>query len=238
MRKLVLLVAGMLLMGGTMVLFAQCPDAVGVWTTNNGSLLSGRVSEAWCGDDGTAGPGEPGNTENAMSWEDPVLGAQWKAWGMYIDGSGALLIATYNHPNGNVTNTWRTNYLGGEYWLSGTHTWGAGVDLAGVLTSYVVTTDVTYDAGGNFLGAVSNVNFTGRFTDCPEANACVINFAIANAMLVWRTGFPVPMPAGYPPFLCGATEGELFDACCITISIDCLVETEEATWGSIKGFYR
>ena len=41
--------------------WAVCPNAVGTFSYLNGTLLGGRVSEAWC--NGAAG--QPGNTEDA-----------------------------------------------------------------------------------------------------------------------------------------------------------------------------
>lgn len=218
---------------------AQCPDAVGIWTTTDGSLLGGRVSEAWCGADGQPlMPGRPGNTENAMSWDGSLLGGQWRVWGMTIDENGAVEIGNTVDGDGNGTITYSTSYLGGEYWLAKEHTWSFGyVDLTGELTSYLVIATVTY-VGGTAVGATANVSFTGRFSECPEDNNCVIDFAIANAMLIWRSDYPTPMPADYPDFLCGATMGELFDACCITISIDCAVAEQPTTWGGVKSLYR
>ena len=213
---------------------AVCPDTVGMFSsTGGGALLPGRVSEGWCG----GYPGQPGNLENALSWNGSTLGTQWRVWGMGIDAAGAILLHDGVNPStGNGTRTYQTAYDGGQYWLSGTGPWGDGVnDLTGDLTSYLVVTTITYVAN-NPVGATSNVSFAGTFGACPAANGCVIEFGIANAMLVWRPGAGA-MPANYPEFLCGTT-GELFDACCITISIDCIVPIESSTWGSLKGLYR
>lgn len=212
---------------------AVCPHTVGVFGTAGGQVLPGRVSEAWCG----GYPGQTGNVENAESWDGSGLGTQWRVWGMSIDAAGAVLIAdTINPTTGNGTRTYQTFYDGGQYWLDGAGDWGDGFnDLTGSLTSYMVVTTITY-IRNNPVGATSNVSFTGDFGACPNSNGCVIEFGIANAMLVWRPGL-APLPAAYPAFLCGAT-GELFDACCITISIQCTVPTEDSTWGSLKGLYR
>ncbi len=221
-----------LLLAGSVL--AQCPDTVGFFTTQGGQVLPGRVSEAWCG----GVPGQPGNTENALSWDGMVLGTQWRVWGMAIDNTGATLISDDVNPvTGNGSRTYRTFYDGGQYWLAGTGPWGDGFNaVTGDITSYMVVTTVTVVAG-NAVGATSNVTFTGAFSDCPAANDCAIEFGIANAILVWNPAMG-PMPADYPDFLCGAATGELFDACCVTISIDCVVAAEEATWGSLKALYR
>ncbi len=73
------------------------------------------------------------------------------------------------------------------------------------------------------------------FDDC---DWCFIDYGMANSILVWKTGMPA-MPSNYPPFLCGASGGELHDVCCVTFSIFCdITPTDETTWGAIKGLYR
>jgi hypothetical protein len=206
---------------------AACP-VPGVYTTLDGSLIGGRVSEAWC-----AGmPGQPGNTENAMSWDGALLGDMWHIWGMAIDANGAVEIGNTVDGNGNGTITYETHYDGGQFWLSGAYPWSLGGDLTGTVHDYVVIATVTL-VGGQAVGLTSNVSFTGIFTNC--ANDCVIEFAIANAL---KVGEGDMLPADYPDFLCGATMGEWFDACCATASLDCAVDTDSDTWGSIKGLYR
>lgn len=236
MKKLLMIPAVIAVMILAGVAAAQCPHTMGFWSTQDGTMLGGRVSEAWC-DLATPGAGETGNTENAQSWDGADLGTQWKAWGMAIDAVGPTLIAD-NVIGGNGTRTWRTSYVGGQFWLSAANTWGDGVnDLYGDLTSYNVVATKTY-IGGNLVGASANVDFTGNFPDCPAANGCEIRFAIANALFVWASGFPTGMPADYPPFLCDANAGELFDACCIVMEIYCVIGTEDSTWGAVKGLYR
>ncbi|MFO7652555.1 MAG: hypothetical protein R6X25_01920 [Candidatus Krumholzibacteriia bacterium] len=219
--------------------WAYCPDVIGTWGTQYGTLLEGRVSEAWCGADGSpVAPGQPGNVENAYSWDGVTLGTQWRVWGMAVDASGPQLSSDTVDANGNGSRTYVTNYVGGEYWLSGAYDWTNGSeDLTGVLESYLVVTTLTF-IGGNVVGQTSNVTLTGRFTECPEANNCVLEFAIANAILDWRSDFGMPMPAGYPAFLCGATQGELFSSCCITMRVNCAVGAEGTTWGALKQLYR
>lgn len=233
--KVLLSVAALML--AAVPALAQCPHNVGVFSTYAGTLFSGRVSEAWCGVDGTPGPGEPGNMEDAMSWDGANLGTQWRVWGMTIDAAGAVLVGSNIDPFGNGYMDYSTTYTGGQFWLAGNGPWGDGVnDLAGTLTSYNVSTRITL-VGGQQVGATSNVYFTGSFSNCPGGNNCVIQYTIANAIRVWMTGGGA-MPANYPGFLCGASSGELFDACCIQSSIQCTVDEEEASWGAIKGLYR
>jgi len=216
---------------------AQCPNLDGAWSTTTGTMIGGRASEAWCGAGYPVQAGVPGNTENAMSWDGSTLGTEWKAWGMQIDANGAVLISD-TVVGGNGTLTYRTNYDGGQFWLTKDNTWADGLaDLTGYMTSYVVFTTVTY-WGGAPQGATSNISFTGTFSNCSGVNGCEIQFAIANAIKIWDTGYLVPMPVGYPGFLCSATQGELFDACCITVGINCVVDNDQPTWGSLKATYK
>jgi len=46
------------------------------------------------------------------------------------------------------------------------------------------------------------------------------------------------MPNGYPSFLCGATLGELFSACCPLLHISCVVADQDSDWGAVKSLYR
>ncbi len=235
MKTRVMVMAAVLLLAAVPAL-AQCPHTTGIFSTYNGLLLGGRVSEAWCGTDGSPGPGEPGNMEDAMSWDGATLGTQWRVWGMAIDATGAVLVSNNLDGFGNGYQDYSTNYVGGQFWLSGSGPWGNGLDLTGTLTSYNVSTRITF-VGGQQVGATSNVYFTGLFSNCPSGNNCVIEYTIANAMRVWMSGGGA-MPANYPGFLCSATMGELFDACCIQASIQCAVPGEDASWGAIKSLYR
>lgn len=218
---------------------AQCPNAIDTWSTTTGNMLGGRASEAWCGLDGAPlQPGETGNEQNAMSWDGAALGTQWHAWGMTVDAAGATLLDDTVNGKGNGTRTYGTNYDGGEFWLTRDNSWADGLaDLTGTLTSYYVI--ITYTFVDNVaVGATSNISFTGAFNNCAAANECEISFAIANALLIWGSGDVDPMPANYPPFLCGSTLGELFDVCCITLAINCAVPEESTSWGGLKAQYR
>jgi len=217
------------------VAFAECthPPTDGVYMTYNNTILAGRVSEAWCSG---AGPGQPGNTENAMSWDGTNLGLQWKVWGQAIDANGAVETGRYFDANGNGWIDYVTDYTGGQFWLSGNHLWGDGsTDYTGTITYFNVGARVKY-TGWQPVGVTSNIFLTGAFNDCTN---CALEYAISDALLVWRTGYPAPMPADYPPFLCNASTGELFNACCIVAKIFCTpISTESSTWGGIKALYR
>ncbi|MFA5070556.1 MAG: hypothetical protein WC528_04725 [Patescibacteria group bacterium] len=233
-KKLNLILVSLLILAFAAPAFGQvCYNAPkdGVYTTNNGTMIGGRASEAWCAG---LGPGQPGNTENAQSWDGAVLGGQWKVWGMASEG--AVETARYFDVYGNGWIDYATNYTGGQFWLSGTGSWGSGAtDYTGLVTYFNVAARVTYVAGSP-VGVTSNILLMGTFDNCTH---CQIQYAISNALLVWQTGYPTVMLADYPPFLCGAASGELFDACCIVAKIFCQpTAVDESTWGAIKSLYR
>jgi hypothetical protein len=231
LRLLVILAAAMLVANAA---FAECAHAPvqGSYSTTNATMIGGRVSEAFCSG---AGPGQPGNTQNAMSWNGAVLGGQWTMSGMTIDAAGAVQKQYAIDGSGFGYIDYVTNYTGGQFWLSGAGAWGDGLgNFTGAISYYNVSTRVSY-FGWQIIGATSNISFRGAFDDCAY---CFIDFGVANSMLIWTSGEGA-MPANYPPFLCGAATGELHDACCITMHILCdVTATEESTWGSIKSLYR
>ncbi len=202
--------------------------------TSSGSLLEGRVSEAWCSG---AGPGVPGNTQNAQSWDGSTLMTQWHVWGMQIDDNGAQETGRSIDENGTGWIDYETNYTGGQFWLDANGPWGDGsMDYTGNLTYFNVSTRVTY-VNGAMVGKTSNVMFTGDF-DPMDCYDCSLEYVITNASWVWQSGMP-DKPANYPAFLCGADQGELFDACCINAEIFCdQVPVDESSWGAVKSLYR
>lgn len=235
MRILKTVIALSLIMLVASSVFAACVHKPkdGVYSTTTTSILAGRASEAFCSG---VGPGVAGNTQNAMSWNGIALGGQWRIWGMAIDAAGAVESGRHFDVNGNGWIDYVTNYTGGQFWLSGGHTWGDGLgDFTGTITYYNVGAKVSY-VGWQPIGVTSNLSMWGSFDDC---NYCFIDYGISNALLVWRTGYATPMPANYPPFLCAAITGELYDVCDITLSIFCdVTATQPTTWGKIKELYR
>lgn len=215
--------------------FATCTHKPkdGVYTTSGGTLFAGRASEGFCSG---VGPGGPGNTQNAMSWDGATLGGQWHIWGMAIDATGAVETGRFFDAHGNGWIDYVTDYTGGQFWLSGGGAWTDGLgDFSGTITYYNVGAKVSY-IGWQPVGATSNISMRGSFASC---NYCFIDYGISNAILVWRTGYVAPMPANYPPFLCSANAGELYDVCDATISIFCdVTATHPSTWGQIKDLYR
>jgi hypothetical protein len=240
MKTLRMVILSVLLVAFCQTAWAQCPNAIGQWSTTDGTMIGGRASEAWCGANGMPiQGGVPGNTQNAMSWDGVNLGTQWRAWNMAIDNVGAfLLMDTVNPTTGNGIRTYSTNYVGGQFWLTKDNSWADGLaDLTGNLTTFNVVTTITIL---NFasVGASSNISFTGNFGNCEGANGCEIRFGITNALLAWNPAFGGTMPADYPALLCDANMGEAFDVCCITIDIYCVVPAEHTSWGSLKALYK
>lgn len=214
--------------------FAQYPNA-GIYSTATGTMLPGRASETWCALDGTPYAGDPGNTENAQSWDGVGLGTEWRLWGMEIGEAGASMIDSNIDGGGNGWVTYSTPYDGGVFWLSKDGEWGDGTtDFTGYLTRYDVVTTITY-VGGNLVGASSNISAAGYFDTVPQ---WVVEFIIANALLIWHPAYGTPMPGDYPPLLCDAPTGELFNVCCVTLSFQRPVNTEQYTWGAVKALYR
>jgi hypothetical protein len=212
-----------------------CPK-IGIYSTQSETMLGGRASEAWC--PVLVMPGVPGNAENAQSWDGVNLATEWKLYGMTIDAVGAVLLESDLLPGGIVQNRYSTHYDGGMFWLSKDGDWGDGVnDITGVLSYYNVETTVLIRAD-SVLYAASDITATGVFDDCRMRDA-VVDFVIANALIAWHPGWSsVPMPADYPPFLCGAPGGELFDVCCIAMNFQPAVPIEERSWGLLKAMYQ
>lgn len=234
--KMLLIVSGMMLLATTVsAQFCNCdvqyiPNQ-GYFSTYAGTLLPGRVSEGFCGT--PVNGGVPGNTQDAMSWDGTTLGGQWHVWGMAIDAAGAGESGRDVDATGTGWIDYVTNYDGGNFWLDGAHFGSSGLDFTGTIAYYNVSARI-HLLYGQVTGITSNVTFNGQFTEC---ECCYIEFAIANAIRVWPNIEGTPMPGGYPAFYCGTT-GELFDACCILMSVSCPVGTEETSWGAIKGMHR
>ena len=212
--------------------FAACPD-VGTYSTGNG-MLPGRVTDSWC----TGVPGQPGDLQNSMSWDGSMLGTQWKVWGTVLDQDGYVLVDDQVDPQtGNGYRVFSGNYDGGQFWLSKDGPWGDGVaDITGTVTGKTnVVATVNY-LNWQPVAAVANVTGTGAIDDC--ANGCFIDYALSNLQMVWRSDSGLPPPPDYPPFLCGAGDGQMWDACCGSFHVGCAVGDEIDTWSRVKSSYR
>jgi hypothetical protein len=219
--------------------FAQghpCGDGAlpyeGSWSTSAGTLLEGRISEAWCYSPFFSGV--TGNTLNSASWNETTIGTQWTISGMAIDAAGAVEVGRDVNVAGFGWVDYLTYYEGGRFWLEGGTSWSDGTDLEGDVTLCAITARVTLVAGSP-VGVTSNITIEGVFDVC---QMCSIQI-IGNSMQTWKTGDAAAMPASYPPFLCGANSGELHYSCCLTASVLCTTTgTEESTWGAIKEMYK
>ena len=230
------IVAAVSLTGAAFAQTHPCGDGAlpyeGDWSTTGGTLLEGRISEAWCYSPFSSGVED--NTLNAMSWDGAALGTQWHIWGMSIDAAGAVEVGRDINAAGFGWIDYVTNYEGGRFWLEGSNSWSDGTDLEGDVTLCNINARVTLV---NFqpVALISNITIVGVFDLCLM---CSIEI-VANSQRLWMTGDAAGMPADYPDFLCGANGGELHYSCCIDVSIMCSVTgTEESTWGAIKEMYR
>lgn len=225
MRLLIVLLAAALAAGPAL---AACPDTEGRF-----DAMNGRASEAWCSYPPDGG-GTPGNTLNALSWDGAALGTEWHVWGMAVDAAGPQLLYSYTDGNGYLNVGYLTHYTGGQIRLDGAGPWGDGFqDLTGAIAQTEVTIHITYS---DPVVAVSNIHMTGLIDDCD--GDCVIEYIISNAALAWHPSMGGTPPADYPDLLCGAITGELFDICCPTITISCVIPNETTTWSSLKSLYR
>ncbi len=234
MKRIVTVLSLLVLGLSAVMVSAQCPDDVGVFTTLDGTLESGRMTEAWC--DGIQW--DPGNALNCESWDGAVLGGQWKIYGLVVDAAGATLVGSNLDSWGNGTEDYSVNYTGGEFWLSADNTWGDGTtDLYGVVEGYHLTATITY-VMSNPVAMTTNSTWTGAFIDCDPSFDCGVNFALANSTLLWTSDSGEPALDDFPALLCGAGDGEMHDMPCLTFSLDCTVGTERTTWSSMKSTFR
>jgi hypothetical protein len=97
----------------SMSVLAGCPE-VGVYTSLDGDILSGRASESWPG----GGEGQIGNSVLSESWNGETLALQWVV-SCPTACTVPLLIFDGVDINGNGNQTWFTEYCGGSLWLNG-----------------------------------------------------------------------------------------------------------------------
>ncbi len=219
----------LVLMIGALPLLAACPDALGQFSSP-GDFANGRISQAWCTG---AGANEVGNMVNGMSWDSSTLAGEWKLWDLELEST--TLITDTVDGNGTGIKVWHAVYINGQFWLADSGPWGGGGDLTGPVTTSTADVTISYYLN-NLVGATVNMSGSGSINDC--VGDCIIEYAFGNANLEWMTGSPDPMPSDYPAFLCGVDMGELYSNCSGTISLNCVVATEQDHWGAIKTMYR
>ena len=234
-----------------LVLSAQAaayPLLTGTYKTSTipPTIEPGRATESMPYD---FGDGIDGNMLDAESWNDPVLGGNWKVTCAQKSGPAVL---TSDVMIGNMRQmTYMTPYSGGLIWLSGTGAWAAGGApyYEGVLTSFMVTAVKQY-VGGQLVRVVSNINFVGEFPGSAGTPVQCFTMDISNAQLIGMTGgdpIGLPPPAGlWPIFLgpldCGliGAHGTYWSVSDVTLSIlgNCATPTQSSTWGRVKSLYR
>jgi hypothetical protein len=216
---------------------AATPPNDGAYNSSDlgGTMQTGLFSESWV----VSGPGQIGNTVNAMSWDGVTLGGEWKVWCPAI---AAAPVLTEDTRDGNGTGDveYQTDYIGGYFWLSKNGPWGDGTeDYSGVLLSFEITARYQY-IFGNLAGIRSNVTLVGDF----DGYGNCMTYAINNAAFVGMS--PSALPAWYPPFLdtsCATgtvSVGGWGTATQITLTVfgTCVIGTEQTTWGAVKARYR
>ena len=206
----------------------------GVYTSGAGAMLTGRFSESWIG----GGPGMPGNTIHAQSWNGVSLGTQWEVRCAAV-ATAPVLLEDDLDGNGNGHRTYRTVYYGGDFRLAGSASWGGGDnEYHGDLAFYTHTTTFQFE-GGVPMSYVVNAQLGGYF----DGYGRCMQLTIANAS---SSGNGTQTRA-YPDFLdagagCAPAEdetGEWGEVHSITLVVlDCNTATDRSSWGMIKTLYR
>ncbi len=213
------------------------PPHVGTYKTLTGTIQPGRATESFpC--DGCEG--QIGNMINAESYDGATLGTNWS---LSCPKIAATPVLTYDGViGGNGQRIYQTTYSGGSLTLAGSGAWGTGdPSYTGSISSFTVIATKQY-IGGQLVGVVSNINFTGTLDGYDNC----FTMAISNSEVVGATpgapAEPGPFPAFVGPGNCGVTgsHGSYVDVHDITFSIigQCTVPTRSSTWGQVKSIYR
>jgi hypothetical protein len=211
------------------------PPQEGMYTSAAEDMFVGRYSESWAG----GGAMQVGNTIHARSWDGVTLGTQWEVRCASV-GAPPVLIEEQMDETGSGHRTYRTTYVGGEFWLDGDAAWGTGdVEYGGDLAYYSHTTTIQY-ANNVEVNKITNVQLAGYFDGYGEC----MQMTIANAA---GMGEGSQGKETYPVFLRNdgdctpdpAMSGEWGVVHSITLIIlDCFTSNESLTWGTIKNLYR
>jgi hypothetical protein len=207
------------------------PPVQGNYQSLQGDMLSGRFSESWAG----GGQGQIGNTVHAMSWNGTALGTEWYV-ACPVLGSTPTLVSDSRDITGTGFVSYRSDYVGGRFWLSGVGAWAGGdAFYAGALDYYIHVTEFLFVYGVP-ISYVTDVQFGGKFD-----GYCLCLTVIANA----ASGSSGAQPSGYPPYLqsdCSVNTGltgEYGDVMDITMSIyPCASGVENSTWGGVKALFK
>jgi len=235
MKKFAIMFA--LLLAAVPVLAGPPQSGVYLSTDMGGLMLPGRFSESFV-DPGSHG--QVGNTLNAESYDAfPGLGSQWKLYCASIAFPPSVVADTRVSGTGEVT--YRTQYAGGQFWMSKFGPWGDGtVDYTGTIDIFTVTTTYMF-VNNQVLGIRANVTTVGSFDNY---DGC-FEYTINNTAFYGDTDTVGPLPAGFPAFMDSScqlgtrTRGGWGSVSEIALRVlgSCTVPTQESTWGSVKALY-
>ena len=221
------------------------PPFPGTYKTLTNTVLPGRATESMPCDSCF---GQIGNLIMAESWDGTVLGTNWKVTCPQIATPPTLLYDGV--AGGTGQRIFQASYSGGTLWLSGTGAWGGGdPSYTGSLASFVAVAAYQY-VGGELVGIVSDINFSGSI----EGYGDCFTLAISNAEFLGATsslppGSPSralavtgPFPAFQGPSDCNVSgnHGSYWDVHDVTFSIigGCVTATRSSSWGGLKKMYR
>lgn len=211
------------------------PPLSGLYDTEWGGLLHGRLSESWVG----GGQGQVGNTLHVESWDRSALGTEWRITCPAI-AEPPQEIGRSLDAEGNGYLWYRTVYEGGQYWFSGLGPWGNGeAEYSGDLEECLLVMTLRVE---NFA-PVDYRSFTHMLGYFDNDEVQCFELTILNPDEP-RTG---PLPADYPPFLsrqdgCAPQPGgigEWAELRFVQLQIHgSSTRTDGVSWGTIKGLYR
>jgi len=235
MRRVILLFVALVLLA--VPAFAGAP-LVGTYKTLYGQVLPGRATESMPAD---LAEGQIGNLIMAASYDGTTLGTNWTVTCPQI---GSAPVLTYDDVDeyGYGQRIYRTDYVGGKLWLSGTGAWAGGdKSYTSQLSAFRIIATKQYMAG-QLVGIVSNINLRGPI----DGYSSCFEMAISNAELVGYTPVGTSLNGPFPPFKgpvdCSAdgSHGTYWDVHDITLTLygGCVVPTDKSTWGAIKSLYR
>lgn len=205
--------------------------AAGTYTSQDigGLMLNGRFSESFMG----GGPGQIGNTINAVSFDGASLGTQWTL-GCVSIAAPPTIVSDSRDGSGTGSVIYLTQYNDGNFFLDANGPWGDGSEsYSGIVLTFENTSTHQY-VQGNLVSVVSNVTIYGMF----DGYADCMQFVISNSATLGTS--PDPKPADYPDFLddaCGVgpTIGAWGTVPTITMTIlGCSVDNETSSFGTLK----
>lgn len=196
-------------------------------STGGPDLEHGRFTESF------AGPGQyltPGNVYYVHSWDGVTAGAQFK---FECPELLSAVLQSTDVDGIRTTEVWKKTYSGGTFFLNGTgEAWDGGdATYTGTWDTFEDIVTIEYILG-NRIAANSDLNASGTF----DTYSLSCMNLIMNGVEVIAGGSPPEYPGLYDLF-CAATRVDGFVGNNSTLSMsitDCVVPTEETTWGGIK----